>query len=183
MQRNTPKLLNTKMNIPKSFSTDKLIEILRGRGIKSILEMGCGPGYNLYWLGKELDAEIAGCDKYAVPEGANEPFDFKLIDLATDKIDYKSKSFDVVVFSATLYQIEKVDHIIKEAKRIAKKYILIAEFQLNMSQGIVIQDTITNRLEYWRDYRRFFTDKSIETFQINGWPNSTNTTDILLVKI
>lgn len=160
------------MFIPKSFSTDRLIEVLKGR-VKSVLECGCSSGFNLYWLNKEMGVEIAGCDKDEKPDILD--FPFKVQDL-NNKLDYKSKSFDAVLFSATLYQMENIKIAINEAKRIAKKCIVIAEMHEEEPQV-----TTWRNGEHWRNYKTYFPGQKIEEYPINGWPGNSGTTKLLVI--
>lgn len=143
--------LNTDMELRPSSYTPLIISSLKGKKIKSILELGCGDGHNLWVVGKALKASVAGCDKDPKKDVDGVKFPFKVQSLL-NSLSYEDKSFDLVMLPGVLYQIEDCSVALKEALRIAKKYILICDFRKEVN-GV-----------QWRDYKTYFPNKTIEEY-------------------
>lgn len=118
-----------------------LVEKISSFEPESILEIGCGYGPNLFLLAKKLpNAKIKGIDirKNAVEEGKkflnqNRIFNVELLVKKADElISFEDKSFDVVFTDATLMCIgpDKTKKVIKEIIRVAKKAIILIEWQI-----------------------------------------------------
>ena len=106
-----------------------LIEFIKATKIKNptILEIGCSTGYHVEAFRKVgLKVSYQGCD-YS-PEFikiAREKYpgvDFK-VDDATD-LHYQSNSFDIVVSGCCILHIIDYQKAIKEAARVAKKFVV-----------------------------------------------------------
>lgn len=106
---------------------------------KSVLEIGCASGPNLYALsGRFPDAQFFGVDisKKAVEVGNAWMNDHgvKNVKLFTGKADklerFPDKSIDIVLSVATLIYIgpDKIDRVIKEMIRVARKAIILIEW-------------------------------------------------------
>lgn len=126
------------------------------KGVKSILDVGSagnlysGEGFKLTTLDVNLPADI-------------------LQDLNKKQIlPFKDNSFDLVALNQILEHIGDVDVLIKEAKRVSKKYIFV---------GLPNELTIRARVKFllgkpdWEGYRPYwhkhlYTIKSIESFII-----------------
>jgi len=107
--------------------------------IRSILEIGCNSGPNLYLLAKKLpDAELRGIDinKHAVEYG-NKKFKeegIKNAILSIGKADvldsFKDNSFDIVFTDAVLMFIaqDKIKKVLRELIRIGRKALVLMEW-------------------------------------------------------
>lgn len=99
--------------------TTRLVKFLNKRD--KILDLGCGDCCNTKYLKNMGYKNIVGLDvvnegKCMIP---------KLYD--GKKIPYKDNSFDVIICSFVLHHIPDYDSIIKEMKRVTRKFILIHE--------------------------------------------------------
>jgi len=90
---------------------------------KKILDFGCGYGAYSYELNK-LDFKCVGVDineeyiKIAREKGVD-------AHLIKDELPFNEKSFDTVIMFELLEHVQNPDKILKEAKRVARKNILI----------------------------------------------------------
>ncbi|MFX1535850.1 MAG: class I SAM-dependent methyltransferase [Promethearchaeota archaeon] len=115
--------------------------------LESFLEIGCGMGANLYLLAKEFPtARLYGIDisSQAIREGKRwlERTNVKNVELFVGKADelgwLEDNSIDVVFTYATLMYIgiDKINKVIKEISRIARKLIFLYEWDFNdLSKG------------------------------------------------
>lgn len=96
----------------------------------SLFEIGCGPGANLvnimtHFKGKQ----VGGID--VNPEAielANKTFDGGYFDVGTaDDLMMSDNSVDVVLTDMTLIYVGDIDKVMKEIKRISRKYVLLCE--------------------------------------------------------
>jgi hypothetical protein len=156
------------MNLPKSVYTDRLIEILKDYDMTSILEMGCGIGHNIWNIHCELGVPVSGCDRLS--KGGTVMFPYKQLDLK-DPTDYADREFDMVLFGATLYMMDDVETVMEEAKRIARRYVVIADFQSE-----------TEPLPY-RNYKTYFSDWKVDEYPFRGWPTKDGTTILVCTRI
>jgi ubiquinone/menaquinone biosynthesis C-methylase UbiE len=102
-----------------------ICDVMKYRKFESVLEFGCHNGTNLLNLQERYEVDIAGFDinlNFVNPE-------LNIIEWDVNKLPYPypDKSFDVVLIAGVLILFENVDKIISEAKRIAKKYIVLLE--------------------------------------------------------
>lgn len=100
-----------------------ILDALKDAQDKHILDAGCGDGFFTNTLTK-LGADVCGCDgskkfiDIAKKEFCN--VDFKVCDL-TKELLYEDNSFDIVVCSLTLMDIDSIDIFLKESARVLKK--------------------------------------------------------------
>jgi ubiquinone/menaquinone biosynthesis C-methylase UbiE len=112
-----------------------LLELLKDREVKSILDVGCGTG-PLYEL---LDWEVKykGTDySWAMIKAAKKIFpdaDFEVQDARHMK--EQDSSWDAVVMMHVLDHLDKYDEAIKEAARITKKYVVIVLWRSFVAEG------------------------------------------------
>lgn len=113
-------------------------EISKYYSFESVMEIGCGFGPNLYNLSlKFKDAKFYGIDisGKAIKEGKrffkNKKIDNVFLEKrsADNLKKYKDKSFDIVFTDATIIYVglDKIDSVIKEFIRIAKKAVILCE--------------------------------------------------------
>ena len=162
---------------------------------KSILEIGCASGANLYLLAKKYpNAEIWGVDinKEAVDYGQRKfrELGMKNVWLATGKADrllFADKSFDVVFTDAMLIYIgrDKISQVIESMLLIAKKGLVLCEWHNeNLSWLGEYKDGVWQR-DYWRVFRRYVNKDSIKITKIpkNVWAEWDNRGAIIEVEL
>ena len=114
---------------------DLIVEALRRLKIGSVMEFGCASGYNLYKIRKAFPwVEIGGID---ISEDAIEtakkllPEDTAVLEACSaDKVFLSDKSSDVVLTDACLIYFDplSINKVVKEMKRVARKHVLLVEF-------------------------------------------------------
>jgi len=88
-----------------------------------VLDLGCGSGIITKQIQKDLNVNIKGIDIV----------DMRVVDIPFEKYNGKDlsfledNSFDVVLISYVLHHTENPKEILKQVKRITKKYIIIYE--------------------------------------------------------
>lgn len=112
---------------------EKLLEELSKLDFESLLDIGCGFMLPTLQGLRRIDSRIvlAGIELDLSPH-SQEIARKNWIDLKQGNIEvlpYQDKSFDVVLSAAVLSMIDDVSKIISEMKRVAKKYIVLVEFQ------------------------------------------------------
>lgn len=114
---------------------------------ESVLDIGAGTGRFAKLLAERLDLKVTGVDvcDYADPDIPFFTYDGKTL-------PFPDKSFDVVFFGYVLHHIRHQEIIMKEACRVARKYILILE------------DVYTNPLE-----RAFTCWNDVHNNVLHGW--------------
>ena len=89
---------------------------------KNILDAGCGDGYFSHQL-KLAGAKVSACDGSKefvnIAKQTYKEIDFSVSDL-TKKLPHKSESFDIIVSSLVVMDIEKIDKFFAEAFRTLK---------------------------------------------------------------
>ena len=100
-----------------------------------ILDIGCGKGYLLYDLKKELkDLEIHGLDisDYAIKNSHPEIRKNLFVHDASKKLSFSDKYFDLVISLGTLHNLEiaELKSSIQEIQRLGKnKYIMFESYR------------------------------------------------------
>ena len=106
---------------------DKLIEISKLNSNSNVLELGCGNGFITEYISDKTQCHITGIDiaKKAI-EHANERtkqknnriiFETKNM----EKLDYKEKSFDVIISIDTLYFVKDLNNTLQNIQRLLKQ--------------------------------------------------------------
>ncbi|MBE6123979.1 MAG: class I SAM-dependent methyltransferase [Erysipelotrichaceae bacterium] len=111
-------------NAPNNLTNWQIIKDVLGniKNIK-ILDAGCGDGFFSNELAS-LGNEVSACDgsseliKIAKKDFSN--VDFKVCDLM-EKLDYQDNTFDMVISSLVLMDIEEIDTFLKESNRVLKE--------------------------------------------------------------
>lgn len=125
---------------------DVIVAAVRRRApIASLLEVGCGPGANLYRLGVESPAAtMHGLDiNGRVVDTAQARFrrmGMNNVTLAAgrgDVLPVPNRSFDVVLCDAVLMYVgpDKIDGVLRELLRVARKCVLLSEWQSREGSG------------------------------------------------
>ena len=100
-----------------------------------ILDIGCGKGYLLYDLKKELkDLEIYGIDisDYAIKNSHPEIKKNLFVHDASKKLNFSDQYFDLVISLGTLHNLEiaELKNSIQEIQRLGKnKYIMVESYR------------------------------------------------------
>lgn len=128
-------------------------KILKHEPAKSVLEFGCASGPNLYLLAKKLpNAKIFGIDisSKAINEGkiffTKEKINNVFLSAGDSLKDFGDKSIDIVFSDAALIYIgpEKIEGIIREFERVAKKAIILLELTTGENSPIYDDNWIYN---------------------------------------
>ena len=139
----------------------ELIEIsTTNNGKLKILEIGCGDGTRLNWLQENLQAECYGLDpslqavQVACEKGV-------VAQLGTaDKLPFKNKSFDIVIFGFCLYLCDREDLFLisQEADRVLREpgWMIIMDFY-SPTPSVQTYHHFEGLLSYKMDYRQLFT--------------------------
>ena len=146
----------------------RLINFCRQHAGKRILDFGCATGGYCLEL-KRLGFECVGVDineeyiKIAQQKGVE-------AHLIKDRLPFSDNSFDTVIMFELLEHVEDPDGILKEAKRVAKKNILITVpncegFEVLRNYGL----TYEHFLEL--DHISFFTKDSLRDLLSNHFDN------------
>ena len=89
---------------------------------KDVLEVGCGSGHGLRYLGTHARRVVAGDYTHRLLKIANERYlgTFPLIRLDAQGLPFAASSFDVVVLHEAIYYLEAPDRFVSEARRVLR---------------------------------------------------------------
>lgn len=132
----------------------------------SLLEVGCNIGQNLARIEKVYpDVQLAGVDvNYGALEkgiSLHEAMIFKLGDAV--ELPFDDESVDILLYDACLMYVKDIKKAISEAKRVARKAIIILDWEAE--KEILIGHSLA------RNYEKFF--KRVTKIKITEdiWPN------------
>lgn len=93
----------------------------------SVLDLGCGDGFFLKSLAPQFN-RLKGLDisEEAVKKARDKDIDAEVFDFANDPLPCENSSFDTVVMLDILEHLYSPQNLLKEAKRVAKKSIIIS---------------------------------------------------------
>lgn len=91
--------------------------------MKSILEIGCGQGFNTYLLSKDKQNNVIGIDlsKEDIEISRQRYPNINFLIMNAEKLTFKNNSFDVVYAIEILEHIDHLDKVLSEVKRVLKK--------------------------------------------------------------
>jgi len=108
----------TDMNMP---SIKYLVDSIN-KDARSLLDVGCGRGFLLNYIGDNTNLETTGCDLYdSIPTLKMAAYKRGTI----YKLPFEDKSFDVVTCSHTIEHLRDVQPALEELKRVARKQVII----------------------------------------------------------
>ena len=90
---------------------------------QKLLDIGCGNGYFLYYFSKRTNAVGLDFSRQMLAQNPCE----NLVQGSALSLPFSDNSFDIVFCSNLLHHIKNPTNVIKEMKRISKKYIVISE--------------------------------------------------------
>ncbi len=97
-----------------------------------VLEIGCGNGYRLSWLQKELRMECYGIEPSSAAVAEAREQGLNVIVGTADELPFESGFFDLVIYGFCLYLCDRGDlfRISKEADRVLKpeSWLVILDF-------------------------------------------------------
>jgi len=109
---------------------DRVVELCLKQGdFKTVLDCGTGSGVfaeafikrGLTVAGVDLNPEMIAAAKEYVPEA-----EFKVGHL--EKLPYPDKSFDLVFYSHSLHEADKLSIALREARRVARSHVIALEW-------------------------------------------------------
>jgi len=91
-----------------------------------VLDLGCGSGDLMYILARDKNARVQGIefDDAAVQECVKKGLGVFHSDIESGLVDYPDGSFDYVVLNQSMQEVKKVDFVIDESLRLAKRIII-----------------------------------------------------------
>jgi ubiquinone/menaquinone biosynthesis C-methylase UbiE len=94
--------------------------------IKTLLEVGCGTGHFTRWM-ESLGLECYGLDMSSLmlKEARQLWIDGRLLQGESSHLPFRSKSFDVITYVASLEYMPNIAAVLAEAIRVTKKGIII----------------------------------------------------------
>jgi ubiquinone/menaquinone biosynthesis C-methylase UbiE len=116
-------LFNKKIGFPNrlNYLTKELTPFLKG--FKKVLDLGPSSGILAYQISKKLPkTSFVGVDTHLQPKRY-----IKVIKYDGKKIPFPDNSFDCVMIIDMLHHDTRHEEVIREAKRVSKKYILIKD--------------------------------------------------------
>lgn len=105
-----------------------LVEIIKSIGPQSILDAGCGEGFNIEYISRNYHCEIKGFDleEEALQNAKERLGDIHIIKGSVYSIPFPDKSFDLVVCNEVLEHLEYPLDAIKELLRVTKDKIILS---------------------------------------------------------
>lgn len=107
---------------------DNLFYLAQKTGARKVLDAGCGEGFVIERLKKDVKAEFLGLDienkALKIAKEKNPQVDFK--QASVYDIPFEDKFFDLVILSEVLEHLEDPTKALREVGRVAGKYVLIS---------------------------------------------------------
>lgn len=92
-----------------------------------LLDVGCGNGFFTYYFDKICDTSGVDYSKKLIK--ANPVKKVFLMD--ANNLKFKDNSFDIVFANALLHHVDNIDRVIREMRRVSKKYVVILDANRN----------------------------------------------------
>ncbi|TET55434.1 MAG: class I SAM-dependent methyltransferase [Actinobacteria bacterium] len=107
---------------------DSISTLVQKNSPKKILDAGCGEGFVLEHLRKDVNADFIGLDIESnaldIARLKNPQIDFKHASVYEQP--FEDNSFDLVILSEVLEHLEEPDKALSEVSRVTKRYALIS---------------------------------------------------------
>ncbi|MEA2090618.1 MAG: class I SAM-dependent methyltransferase [Thermoproteota archaeon] len=116
------KLFNEKVSLPSRFQRLSAILNLFLKGSNEILDVGSRYGRLAYRIEKETGKHFIGVDVHPQSRAF-----IPIVKCDGARLPFENNSFDCVIIIDVLHHDSNPNNIIKEAKRVTKKYILIKD--------------------------------------------------------
>ena len=142
--------------------TRRLGEVLAGYSWTSLLEVGCGFGWNLASLKEAFpDGEFAGCDfsEHQLARARSLYGDTLRFDYADARdIPYAPAQFDVGMTVTCLMHVppSHIQRAADELVRVAARYIVILELDREVATPEEVREQEDSRVAFWHDYDALF---------------------------
>lgn len=149
-----------------------ILDTLKGlEPFAGVLEVGCNVGQNLQRIQQVYpETQMAGVDINAssiVQATSNVPQAIWQIGKATE-LAFEDKSFDILIYDAVLMYVKNIDKALEEARRVARKAIIILDWQTK-------KETLIGH-SLARNYEQILSEpgKSMQVIKITKdiWPTS-----------
>ena len=111
-----------------------------------VLDVGCGSGFFGYYFSKFCDVTELDYSKYMLLMNPSE----KLIQANAENLPFKDDTFDVVFSSALLHHVQSPEKILREYKKVSKKFVVIIEPNRNNPFMLIFSMMIN---EEWKALR------------------------------
>lgn len=130
----------------------KVSNIIKEKSPKKLLDAGCGLGFLMKEISKDIDSELYGLDilQNSVEYAKNLCPNAKISQGSVYNLPFENDSFDVVLFSEVLEHLDKPEQAIYELKRVSSNYCIVCvPYEPFFS--------ITNfmRLKYWSSWGNY----------------------------
>jgi len=143
----------------------------------NIVDMGCGEGYVLKFLGHQLQGNLFGLDLYPeVLQTAKKNNDAGFAAASIYQTPLKNKSVDTVLCLEILEHLEEPKRALQEMIRVSKKYIILSVpwepfWRIgNMARLKYLSDfgNTPGHLQHWtgRSFKKFLTQFSPKNIEI-----------------
>ena len=123
-----------------------------------LLDLGCGEGKLLHFLYREKKTKGQGIElsEEAIYKCVENGVSVFHGDIEQGLTDYPDNTFDYIILNQSMQEIKKVDYVIEEALRVAKKVIVgfpnFAHYKARLRLVIKGQSPVTTALPYrWYD--------------------------------
>ncbi|MDQ2855820.1 MAG: methyltransferase domain-containing protein [Acidobacteriota bacterium] len=114
-------------------SLERLLAIVNPLPVKSVLDVGCGAGHNLYALAASGKYHLAGIDvshkALEMARGLVPEAEFHLMDVQAQTLDAR---FDLVISLQVIEHIPDDLAVIRNMRRMSNRYVMIATMQGKM---------------------------------------------------
>ena len=157
----------------------RLIEKLGLLEWDSMLEVGCGFGWNLHsFQSKNPNKVFHGCDFSTNQISQAEKLYSQKIkfDIAdAQSLPYADGSFDIVI-TITCFQHVPPNHIekaMKEIQRVSKRHILLLEMDSEFATKDEIEEQLNSRVAFWHNYSSMVNTNFVTAFH-EDWSDFNN---------
>jgi ubiquinone/menaquinone biosynthesis C-methylase UbiE len=139
----------------------ELLKITKNRKLNlKILEIGCGNGYRLDWIKKNLDIECYGIEPSQLAVNSAKEKGLSVTQGTAEMLPFETNSIDIIIFGFCLYLCDREDlfRIASEADRVCTSpgWIIIEDFY-SANYSANKYHHFNGLKSYKMDYRNLFT--------------------------